>query len=56
MKSSSNAPDPTLGFIQYLEHLTFLEYLLGLHMKGVGLQMAKGQFLMSSKNKNEFVN
>ena len=28
MKSSSNALDPTLGFIQYLEHLVFLEYLL----------------------------
>ena len=29
MKSSSNALDPILGFIQYLEHLRFLEYLLG---------------------------
>ena len=29
MKSRSNALDPTLDSIQYLEHLKFLEYLLG---------------------------
>ena len=28
MKSSSNVLDPGLGFMQYLEHLQFLEYLL----------------------------
>ena len=44
MKSSSNALDPTLGFIQYLEYLKFLEYLLGVHMKGEGTQMAEDHF------------
>ena len=33
MQSRSNALCPTLGFIQYLEHLKLPEYLLGLHMK-----------------------
>ena len=49
MKSSSNALDPSLNFMQFLERLRFLEYLLGLNIKGVGLQMAEDQFLMSSK-------
>ena len=40
----SNALDPTLGLMQYLEHLQFLEYLLGLDMKGIGIQMAEDQF------------
>ena len=26
--------DPSLGFMQYLEHLKFLEYLLGVEYKG----------------------
>ena len=26
--------DPTLGFMQYLEHFTFLEYLLGFGHEG----------------------
>ena len=47
MKSSSNALDPTLGFMQYLEHFQFLEYLLGLNMKGAGKQVAEDQVLMS---------
>ena len=35
MKSRSNALDPTLDSIQYLEHLKFLEYLLGVaHERG----------------------
>ena len=35
MKSSSNALDPTFGFTQYLDHLQFLEYLLGVeHERG----------------------
>ena len=41
--------DPTLGFMQNLEHLKFLEYLLGLNMKELGMQMAKDQVLTSSK-------
>ena len=40
---------PTLGFMQYLEHLKILEYLLGVELKGVGMQMVENQFLMSSK-------
>ena len=27
-KSSLNALNPTLGFIQYLEHIKYLEYLI----------------------------
>ena len=35
MKSSSNALDPTLGFIQCFELLKFLEYPLGVeHERG----------------------
>ena len=41
--------DPTLGFIQFLEHPKFLEYRIGVNMKGVGMQTTEGQFLMSSK-------
>ena len=33
--------DPTIGSMQY--HL-FLEYLLGLNMKGVGMQVAEDHF------------
>ena len=55
-KSSSNALCPTFGFMQYLEHLTFLEYFLGLKMKGVEMQIAEDQILMSYVYKNECVN
>ena len=47
MKSSSNALDPTLGFIKYLEHLKLWNILWGLHLEVVGMQMAEYQFLMS---------
>ena len=43
-KSSSSALGPTLGFMQYLEHLKFLEYFLGVKMKGVGMLIAEDQF------------
>ena len=49
LHDSSNALDPTRGFMQYLEHFQFLEYLLGLKMKGVGIQVSEDQVLMSSK-------
>ena len=38
--------DPTLGFMQYLTHLKFLEYLLGVEHE-VG-RMAEDQLLMPS--------
>ena len=47
MKSSSYALDSTLSFMQYLEHFQFLDHLLGLKMKGVGIQVSEDQVLMS---------
>ena len=44
MKSNFNALDPTLGFMQYLEHIKFLEYPWWLNMKGVGMQMTEDQY------------
>ena len=49
MQLSSNALNPTLGFIQYLVHFKRLEYFLGLHMKGVGRHLTEDQFKMSSE-------
>ena len=49
MKSSSNVLGPTLGFMQDVEHIQFLEYLVGMNIKWVGTQMAEEQLLMSSK-------
>ena len=47
----SNALDPTFGFMQYLKHLKFLEYFLGLKMKGVEMQIAESQIFMSYVHK-----
>ena len=46
-KSSSNALDPTLSFMQYLEDLQLLKYLVGFNTKRVGIQMAEDQSFMS---------
>ena len=35
---------PSLGFIEYLEHLKFLEYLPGGEHEGLGVQMAENQY------------
>ena len=49
MKSSSYALDHTHGFMQYLEHLKFLEYLLGVeHERGRNTDVRR-TILMSSK-------
>ena len=36
--------DPTLSFMQYLEHLKFLVYLIGAEHEGVGMRMTEDQF------------
>ena len=41
--------DPAVGFMQCLDHFKFLEYLFGVEHVGEGMQMAEGQFLMSTK-------
>ena len=59
-KSNSNALGPTHGFMQYFEHLKYLDHFLGvgvgLKMKGVGMYIAEDQFLMSYEYKNKCVN
>ena len=41
--------DPTLGFMHYLGHLKFLEYIFGVEHEGGRMQMAEDQILMSAK-------
>ena len=48
--------DPALGFMQYLEHLKFLEYLLGVEHEGGRNENDRDQFLMSSKIESKCVN
>ena len=56
-KSSSNALGPTLGFMQNLEHLKFLEYFLGVETKrGRNANCRIAFFFISYEYKNKCVN
>ena len=54
MGKQTDALGPAVCFMQYLEHLNFLEYFLGVEkLKGAGMHMAEDQFLISYEYKNE---